>query len=301
MKVLVAGGAGFIGSFTTEALVDAGHEVIVLDNLLSGSRENLRSVWDRIDFIEADICRADDYFDKLGDLDAVIHLAFPTPLCNRSPENQFYEIASLGTANLLELALSNNAYLIYGSSISVYGVQQYVPIDEAHPVRPMLIYGANKLHGEHLCHAFGETRGLGYVVLRYSDIYGPRDRRKNAVNKFLTAALDKAPVTIHGDGRQKRSYTYVRDAVRATLMSLRKRPMRQTLIVSTDAALSITELAETIKTTFCPDLEVVLSSGLADPRCYVFDNSKFGQAVGRLRWTPLETGLGETLKYLKTI
>lgn len=300
MRVLVAGGAGCLGSFTAEALVDAGHDVVVVDNLLSGEIENLGAVLDRISFIEADICDKDEYFTAVGKIDVVIHLAFPTPLCTRDLHTQFYGIAGTGTANLLELALGHGAYFIYGSSISVYGIQTYSPIDEIHPTEPILLYGASKLYGEHLTHVFGRTYGLRYASLRYADLYGPRDKRANAINTFLGAAIADRSVEIRGGGRQVRSYTHVRDAARATLLTVERRPHAGTFIVSTDESISINDLALKIKRKLNPGLQIEQVAGPADDRSYVFDIRKFIDTVGQVRWMPLEAGLSELAGLLRS-
>lgn len=299
MRILLSGGAGCLGCVTAELLLDAGHEVIVIDDLSSGERTNLDGVLDRITFIEADICDRNAYFPRSGGLDAVIHLAFPTPLCTRDLDKQYYDTAARGTANLLELALGQGAYFVYGSSISVYGVQRRLPIDEDHPTDPILLYGANKLHGETLCRVFGATYGLDYVMLRYSDFYGPADKRANAINAFLTAARDGGRIEIRGGGEQERSYTFVCDAALATVRALERRPHQKVLNVATDTAVSINELAGLVRDGFAPEIEIVRIPGDPDVRHYVFDNTRFAAEVGTVSWTPLAQGLAETFKYLR--
>jgi UDP-glucose 4-epimerase len=248
--------------------------------------------------VEADICREEDYVSRIGKPDAIVHLAFPTPLCTRDLANQFYQTASIGTANLLGLALKSGAYFIYGSSISVYGVQEYLPIDERHPTFPMLLYGANKLHGENLCRVFGETYGLEYVILRYSDLYGPRDKRINAINNFLTATLTNQSVALRGGGKQRRTYTFVADAALATLLTIDVRPSGQVLNVACNQSISIAELVMAIKQHFNPGLMVQDHPSEQDGRDYVFDNTKFSVAVGKTGWTPLQEGLRQTLAHI---
>ena len=299
MRVLIAGGAGCLGSFTSEQLVAAGHDVVVVDSLISGDRSNLAQVIDKIAFIEADICDAGAYESAVGRIDAVIHLAFPTPLCTRDPAHQFHDTAGRGTANLLDLARRDGAYFIYGSSISVYGVQQYTPIDELHPTEPMLIYGANKLHGEVLTNVFGRTYGVDYAVLRYSDLYGPRDRRRNAVNAFIEAALSGQSLKIFGGGQQKRTLTYFADAGEATLMALETRPSNAVFNIAAPEAISVLDLAEMVRSRYRPEIETEAVSSANDPRDYVFDARRFADQVGRPAWTSLEQGLDARFEYSK--
>jgi UDP-glucose 4-epimerase len=297
MRVLVAGGAGFIGSWTVQALLERGHQVTVLDNLISGQRGNLSTVAENLEFLDVDIRDHDAVMNLAGPLDSIVHLAFPTPLCNREIDKQFHDIASTGTANLLELALARDAYLVYGSSISVYGRQEILPISEDNPVAPMLVYGANKLLGEYLCSAFSQVNDLRWSALRISDAYGPRDRRSNAVNNFLAAARQKDAIHIKGSGDQKRSYTYVSDIAKAISMVVERPLDNEVANVTTDEAVSINQLAQFVKEDYCPELEITHDNTVSDSRDYVFSNKKFTNLAGLINWTPLRQGLAQTNKH----
>jgi UDP-glucose 4-epimerase len=291
MRVLVAGAAGFIGSWTVQDLLESGHEVVALDNFKSGRKENLSSVANQIEILDVDIRDTDSIRKISGPLDVIVHLAFPTPLCDRNFDRQFYDVASTGTANLLELSHIHDAYFVYGSSISVYGRQIDLPISETNNASPMLVYGANKLHGELLCSAFSQINGLSWSALRISDTYGPRDTRINAINNFLAAARENKAIHIKGTGAQYRSFSYVADIARAITMAAEKRLENEIVNVSTDQAVSILELAEMISEEFAPDLTIELDSGKLDARDYVFSNSKFSRLIGPIDWTPLRDGL----------
>jgi UDP-glucose 4-epimerase len=299
-RVLVAGGAGFLGSWCVEHLVQAGAEVIAFDNYLSGNVENLYHVKDEISVQQGDIRRIDDLRAVPGPIDAIVHLAFPTPLCTREHDLQFHDIAAQGTANLLQFALEQSAYFLYGSSISVYGFQNSTPITEEHECQPALVYGANKLHGENLCRAFGQIHGLKYGILRYSDLYGPRDRRRNAINNFLAAAMDNSRIEIRGGGAQRRSYTFVADAAAATVMALNKKIDGDVVNLASDHSVSISELAKIVTDQFAPTLPISNLEGPTDPRHYIFSNEKFARLVGCPSWTPLGEGLEQTFQQLKS-
>lgn len=298
-RILVAGGAGFLGSWCVDRMVRAGFEVVVFDNFLSGRAENLSSMRQQAALHRGDIRQISDLRSIPGDFDVIVHLAFPTPLCTRDHDLQFHDIAAQGTANLLQFALEKSAYFLYGSSISVYGFQDAIPITEAHECKPALVYGANKLHGENLCHAFGRIHGLKYEVLRYSDLYGPRDRRRNAINNFLGAAINGEALEIRGGGEQRRSYTYVADAADATVLALRKRNEGATINLASDRSVSISELAKLIVDRFAPKLQVANLDSPTDPRHYVFSNEKFTRLVGDMAWTELETGLDHTFQAIE--
>ncbi len=299
-RVLVAGGAGFLGSWCVDRMVKAGFDVVVFDNFISGRAVNLDHVKNEIALIKGDIRQLNDLRSVPGDIDAIVHLAFPTPLCTRDHGLQFHDIAAQGTANLLQYALEQSAYFLYGSSISVYGFQASTPITEEHQCKPALVYGLNKLHGENLCHAFGQIHGLKYGILRYSDLYGPRDLRKNAINNFLTAALQNGPIEIRGGGKQRRSYTYVADAAEATVLALNNQFESDVVNLATDQSISISELAKTVTELFAPTLQILNLDGPTDPRHYIFSNQKFTRLIGEVAWTPLEDGLKQIYQSIKT-
>ncbi len=298
-RVLVAGGAGFLGSWCVDRMVQAGFEVVAFDNFLSGRAENLDNVRHHAALHRGDIRQIGDLRSVPGNFDIIVHFAFPTPLCTRDHDLQFHDIASQGTANLLQFALEKSAYFLYGSSISVYGFQDTIPITEDHDCKPALVYGANKLHGENLCHAFGQIHGLKYEILRYSDLYGPRDQRQNAINNFLSAAMNNQSLEIRGGGDQRRSYTYVSDAADATVMALGKQNEGATINLASDRSISIAELAKLIVDRFAPDLRVLNVDGLTDPRHYVFSNDKFARLVGDMTWTQLDAGLAHTFQAIE--
>jgi nucleoside-diphosphate-sugar epimerase len=301
MRVLLAGGAGCLGSVTAEHLVAAGHDVVILDNLVSGEVDNLAGIRDEVAFIKADICDSSAYAEAVGRLDAIIHFAFPTPLCTRDLALQFYDTAARGTANLLSLALRDDAYFIYGSSISVYGLQRYTPIDEQHPTDPFLLYGANKLHGEVLTKVFGQTYGLTYSVLRYTDLYGLRDKRRNAVNAFLAATLADQRLRIFGGGKQRRTLTYAGDAGLATAKVLQHRPRNAVLNVGAEDAVTIRDLAALVRSRYRPNGEIEDVESPQDFRDYVFDSRRLADEIGPLEWTALEDGLDIRMNELQRL
>jgi UDP-glucose 4-epimerase len=297
MRVLIAGGAGFIGSWVVAALQAANHEVIVYDNLVSGRWENIDAVAGPLEQIEADICDLGRLRAIDGPIDAIVHLAYPTPLNSRDLSKQFYETASVGTANLLELALERDAYFLYGSSISVYGRQDHLPISEENPTTPMLIYGANKLLGENLCSAFAQIYGVSYGVVRISDTFGPRDTRASAVNNFLAAARDGKPIQIAGRGTQQRSYSYVADIANAIVRVLDLPLENDVVNITTNEAVSILSLAEIVRIDLAPNIKIVYDYSKTDPRDYVICNEKLTRLVGHIKWTSLREGLALTHAY----
>lgn len=223
-KILVTGGAGFIGSHLVDNLVNMGEDVRVLDNLSSGTLNNLRHSLDEIEFIEGDVRNAHQIPDILNGVSHIFHAAAnaSVPKSVKDPVYDF-QVNTQGTFNLLKEARKQEIEkFIYFSSAAVYGTPEYVPIDEDHPVNPISPYGATKLSGEKMGFAFKETYGLPFVTARIFNVYGPR-QRKYVMYDFLQK-LEKTPskLEVLGTGRQKRSFCYISDMIRALLLLIEK-------------------------------------------------------------------------------
>jgi UDP-glucuronate 4-epimerase len=226
MRALVTGCAGFIGSHLTETLLDMGHGVVGIDcfNDNYGRDQklaNLRHVsdWGSFEFVPVDLSRG-DLLAFVGAADTVFHLAAEPGV--RSSWGRRYERYVqnnvLATQHLLEACReAPEVRVVFASSSSVYGnaIPQGSP--EECPTRPISPYGQTKLAAEHLCSLYRRELGLDVVCLRYFTVFGPRQRPDMAFHKFLRAALSDAPITILGDGRQTRDFTYVGDVVAATI------------------------------------------------------------------------------------
>jgi UDP-glucose 4-epimerase len=225
VNVLVTGGAGFIGSHLTRALLDAGHQVRVVDNLSTGSRDNLAGAGGA-ELIEADIRDRSSLGAPMRGVEAVFHLA-ALPSVPRSWTDPVATLAAngMGTANVIEAAIEAAAgSFVYSSSSSVYGEQPGDERSEEQEPRPVSPYGYSKLLGEKIAHAHARARDIRVVSLRYFNVFGPRqdpDSQYSAViPRFIKAALEGGAITVHGDGRQSRDFTYVDNVVQANLLSL---------------------------------------------------------------------------------
>lgn len=296
MKVAVTGGAGFIGSHVCDRLVADGHVVVAVDSLISGRVENLAGVPDRLTHLQVDI--ADPAFNDTvpADVDCIVHLAFPTPLCTRDRSRQFHAVASTGTAQVLDWALASNAKVLYGSSISVYGIPQALPVTEEHRVNPMLVYGANKLHGELLCRTYREMYGLEFEILRISDVFGPRDCRSNAINNFISAAISGSGVRLKGEGKQRRSYTYVTDIAEIIVRLIDQTPSNDSLNIAGPTALSIREVLEAVAGVVGTELEIEVEPG-TDPRDYVIGTDRLNARLPGQRFMDLSEALAATVDF----
>lgn len=298
--ILVTGGGGFLGSHLCEALLARGARVKVIDNFTSGRTSNLAGLLNRLELIDGSIADGQKVKMACQGVDAVVHAAFPMALRQRSLETNAVTDATAGLFNLLKESVKNHSLFIYISSIAVYGEQKYIPIDEKHPLEPVLLYGAVKLSGEHFCAALSRSHGLKAAVLRVADIYGPKNTRINLPVQFLLDALNGRPLKIFGSGRQSRTYTYIDDYLKAVCAALTEPAAAgQVFNISSGRAISVYDLALLVKKVTGGKAVVTFEKGEADERRLIIDNSlsrqvlKLGQPVG------IEEGLSATWNWLR--
>lgn len=225
MRYVVTGGAGFIGSHLVEALVAKGHEVVVFDDFSTGRRENLAPVLGRIELIEGTIEDEGLCERALRAADYVLHQA-ALPSVPRSIKDPMatHRVNVTGTLNVMRAAQAAGVKrVVFAGSSSAYGDAAELPKHEGQVPQPLSPYAASKVAGEAYCRAFYESFGLETVVLRYFNIFGPRQDPSSqyaaVVPKFIVSALRGEPPTIFGDGEQTRDFTYVGNAVRANLLA----------------------------------------------------------------------------------
>jgi UDP-glucose 4-epimerase len=220
VRALVTGGAGFIGSNLVDRLIDDGHEVVVIDDLFTGFRENVHP---KADFVEASIADEPAVRDAMVGVDVVFHQAAHKAVLRSVEHPLVTDLANThGTLILLKAALDAGVRrVVQASSSSVYGGADVVPTPESTPLYPRSPYAVTKVAGEHYAHVFAELYGLETVRLRYFNVYGPRQRPDSTyaavIPLFIDALLSgKAPI-VHGDGGQSRDFTYISDVVDANL------------------------------------------------------------------------------------
>jgi len=224
MRYLVTGGAGFIGSHLVEYLVDAGYEVVVLDDLSTGKRENLESVQDRIELIEGTITDAPTCVRACRGVDFVLHHAAlaSVPESLRDPV-MTHHVNATGTLNLLLAARDARVKrVVYAASSAAYDGAD-LPKHEWMVARPSSPYGSSKLAGEHYCRAMFASFGLETVALRYFNVFGPRQDPRSqyaaVVPKFVAAAQANERPAIYGDGEQTRDFVFVTNIVQANMLA----------------------------------------------------------------------------------
>ena len=223
MKVLVTGGAGFIGSHITERLIRDGHAVRVLDDLSSGRLDNLAAVRSQVEFIEGDIRDRHVVRQAVAGIDAVIHeAAWRSVPKSMSDPYGYTQVNVLGTVNVLESAAAEKVKrVVAASSSSVYGNTEQLPLQEGQPVQPISPYAMSKLCAEHYGRLFTRSFGLETVSVRYFNVFGPRQSLDNeyavVVPKFITCLLNGESPPVYGDGLQSRDFTFIENVVQATI------------------------------------------------------------------------------------
>ncbi len=255
-KTMVTGGAGFIGSELVRQLSDAGREVVVVDNLVNGKRENLDGVLGgRITLAIADIRDRAAMKRLLAGVDVVYHLACLGVRHSIHAPYENHEVNVTGTLGLLAAAREAGVpRFVYVSSSEVYGNALTAPMTEEHPIYPRTVYGASKFAGECYARAFWSTYGYPTVVVRPFNAYGPRSHHEGdsgeVIPKFVLRCLARKPMVIFGDGTQTRDFTFVSDTARGILLAgMTDKAVGQTMNLGSGTEVSIGELAKLVART----------------------------------------------------
>ena len=223
MKVLVTGGAGFIGSHTVEALIAAGHQVTVLDDLSTG---NIERISENVAFVRASILERELLFKAVADQDAIIHLAAYTSVPESFCDHQrCFQINVEGTFHLLDAAVAAGLQrIVFASSSAVYADEVEGLKSEFECPQPGSPYAVSKLEGEHLLNWYSQRYGISYIAYRYFNVYGPRQQADSdyaaAIPIFVECGLTSQPMTIYGDGLQTRDFVFVKDVARANVAAV---------------------------------------------------------------------------------
>ncbi|OGC09055.1 UDP-glucose 4-epimerase [candidate division WOR-1 bacterium RIFOXYA2_FULL_37_7] len=252
--MLVTGGAGFIGSNVVDTYIEFGHEVVIVDNLSTGKKENINP---SAKFIKADI-RDKKLFDIIANFnpDAINHIAAQIDVRKSVAEPVYNaEVNELGTLNILEAAVKNKTKKIIFSSTggAIYGeVKEKEGADENHPQEPISPYAITKRSAEMYLHSYHANFELNYTVLRYGNVYGPRQDplgEAGVIAIFFGKILKNEIPTIYGDGNQLRDYIYVGDVARANLIALTQ-GKNKVYNIGTGVGVSVNELFEHLKALF---------------------------------------------------
>ena len=252
-RVLVTGGAGFIGSELVRQLADCCEDVVVVDNLVNGKRENLTdALSDTVRLVEADIRDTDKMAELVGGIDVVYHLACLGVRHSIHSPRENHEVNATATLELLRLARAADVErFVCVSSSEVYGTGLWAPMGEQHPTFPMTVYGGAKLAGECYARAYYRTYEYPTVVVRPFNTYGPRSHHEGdsgeVIPKFLLRCQAGQPMVIFGDGAQTRDFTYVSDMARGILLAGESDAcIGETINLGAGEEITINELAQAV-------------------------------------------------------
>jgi UDP-glucose 4-epimerase len=303
MKILVTGGAGFIGSHLVEHLLGTGFKVRVLDNFSSGRRDRLLHLADDVELIEGDVQSYERAHNAVRDCEIVFHQA-ALPSVPRSVQDPLTTNAVnvIGTLNVLLAARDSGVRrVIYASSSSVYGLHGDLPKREDQPVFPASPYAVGKLAGEGYCRSFSEVYGLETVMLRYFNIFGPRQdplsQYSAVIPRFITALDAGQRPTIYGDGEQSRDFTYVDNVVAANLLALDADvSSRQTFNIACGERVTLNSLVRELQRLTGSDSEPIYEAARpGEVRHSHADIERAEQHLGYRPVTRLADGLARTL------
>ncbi len=305
-RVLITGGAGFLGSHLCEHYLAKGSAVIAVDNLLTGSLSNIEHLMSnpRFSFIKADVT---NYLHVAGNLDLVMHFASPaSPVDYARWPIPTLKVGALGTHKALGLAKDKKAIFALASTSEVYGDPEVNPQPESYwgnvnPIGPRGVYDEAKRFAEAMTMAYHRSHGMPVKIVRIFNTYGPRMRRDDgrAVPNFITQALANKPITVYGDGSQTRSLTFVTDLVDGIDRLVRSK-ITGPVNIGNPREMSLIEIAETIKTLTGSRSKIVYKKlPVDDPKVRRPDITLAKRALGWSPKVPLEKGLPRTIAYFR--
>lgn len=251
-KILVTGGAGFIGSELSRQAVAAGARVTVVDNLVNGKRENLADIAGDLDFQQVDIRDVEAMRGLMRGADLVYHLACLGVRHSLHSPRENHDVNATATLDLLAAARDLGVpRFVYVSSSEVYGTARWAPMTEEHPTYPMTVYGGGKLAGECYTRAYWESYDYPAVVIRPFNAFGPRSHHEGdsgeVIPKFVLRAMAGKPLLVFGDGKQTRDFTYVGDTARGILLGgTSDKALGQTINIGSGHEITVNDLAETV-------------------------------------------------------
>ena len=307
MRVLITGGAGFLGSHLSDRFIAEGHTVIAMDNLITGNAQNIAHLFghERFRFMKHDVT---DYIHIDGALDAVLHFASPaSPVDYLELPIQTLKVGALGTHKALGLAKEKNARFLLASTSEVYGDPQIHPQPESYyghvnPIGPRGVYDEAKRFAEAMTMAYHRSHGVQTRIVRIFNTYGPRMRLRDGrvVPNFIQQALRHEPITVYGDGSQTRSFQYVSDLVEGVYRLLQS-DYSDPVNIGNPQERTILQFAEVINALTGNPAGVVKQDMRTqdDPQVRQPDITRAGQILG---WAPrvsLQEGLQQTIPWFR--
>lgn len=311
-KVVVTGGAGFLGSHVVQLLVESNYDVTILDDFSNGKSIHLKSMTNHpnLRVIRGDVINMNDVVQAFEGCHIVIHLAV---LCLRQSIKEPQRVNDVivnGTLNCLEVARQNQVELFLNcSSSEVYGSAKNVPMNEQHPLHPETPYASAKVAQDMYVYSFGRTYGLPWTTIRPFNMYGPNSHwqgyRGELIPKMIVRAMNQKPLFVFGNGSQTRDFTFVRDAAKAILAVVEEPASRNTSInFCSGTETSIRKIAELICNCFDLDPKMFIQTQPPRPgdvKRHFGDNSKFKKLVGFVPNIGLNEGISQTIEWFQTL
>jgi UDP-glucose 4-epimerase len=302
MKILVTGGAGFIGSNIVDVLIENNHEVIIVDNLSTGNKEFINK---KAKLYQADIRENINYIFEKEKPEIVIHTAAQVML-RKSIEEPIFDAHTniIGTINVLEAARKNNVKkIIYTSTGGArYGEPKYLPVDEKHEIKPTSPYGISKHTAEHYIEMYSKLYGIDYLIFCFGNVYGPRDNPacKRVTSIFSYKIIKNEKPIIFGDGNQTRDFIYVLDIARFIVKSINKNPTSKLFNLANSEQISVNQIFSMLKeiSDFKENAEHI-EAVQGEVRDIVLDTTLAKQELDWIPETNFKKGLEQTFNWLK--
>lgn len=309
MKILVTGGAGFVGSNLVYFLVNEGAKVTILDDFFTGKLENLARVEGKYELVRGSVTDREIVRDLVSKAEIVFHLAARNIIASTRNPYEDYQTNIGGTLSVLLAAREyHTRRVVYTSSVSVYGNPRYLPINEDDHISLLTPYAVSKFGGEGYCQAFYESYDIPVVVVRYSNVYGtmqdPTNPYCGVVAKFMQRAKSGLALEIHGDGQQTRDFTFVDEAVEATVLAgLSAKAEGEVFNIGSGIETDINSLAQIIMDLYHVDLEPIHIDrrDIDNIRRRVVNVEKIRRII---RWVPcytLKEGLNRTQQWFQSL
>ena len=246
MKFVITGGAGFIGSHLAKFLIKNNHQVVIIDNLIRGTLNNISEIKDNVEFHKVDISNYNEIDSVVDSADGIFHEAAlaSVPQSFKEPE-RYHEVNAIGSENIFKLAKKHNAKVVFASTSSVYVDQTKFPVNENAHTNPLNPYGQSKLEAEKFASKYA-SKGLKVIGLRYFNVFGIGQNPEYAgvIPKFIERISQHKPPKIEGDGNNIRSFTFVDDVVQANILAFQSNVNHEFINIASEDMTSINELAK---------------------------------------------------------
>ena len=297
MKIVITGGAGFIGSHLAEFLIKKKHQIVIIDNLSTGRIENIKSFKKKVKFVNADISKKGRWMQNFKNTQVVFHFAALADIVPSIKDPYtYFQSNVVGTENVANSCVINNVKkIIYAASSSCYGIPKNYPTSEKESIKPQYPYALTKNIGEQILIHYGKIYGFQVTSMRLFNVYGTRSRTSGTYGAmfgvFLAQKLKNKPLTVVGDGHQKRDFTYISDVVLAFYKCIRLKKNFQIFNVGTGKPISINNIVKLLN---CKSTNIPKRPGEPDQT-----NANIGKIKKELKWYPkisINAGINKLLR-----